>query len=279
MKIGNFHGNQIDFWFPLEGFKMTLRSFLFFYILICFPFFANSETQHNCVKIGDRINCSSQSREEANTPPTTYRLGSKAYCLVSKMPTKKYFCNYETYDKCLVFANVDNLSGMNKSSCTPNSAFRSSDVKNSEIYTRDDSVPSERGYSRGGRSEESHDSIAALTTAFQEGDYETAAKLALSNPNNPVAQALLAAMYAEGKGVPKDKKQSTKWLERAANNGVREAQEVLGKNKDRTERRPDNYSNDDYRFILGDGLYLQGQPCVYQRDCSHGFSCELGVCK
>lgn len=246
---------------------MMLRIYFSFSILICFPFFVNSETVHNCVKNGDRFDCSSQSREEANTPPTTYRLGSRAYCLVSKVPLTRYFCNYDTYDQCLAFANANNLGGTNNSSCIQNSVFRGYDRQNNENYPRNSRV------------ENTQDNIAALLAAVEEKDYETALRLALNNQNDPYAQLILGAMYADGKGVAKDKKQAIKWMERAANNGVKEAQEFLEELRGGKRKAESFYYHKENFAPIYDGKNNEGESCIYQSECGSGLVCRYGECQ
>lgn len=63
----------------------------------------------NCVQQGNRISCVSETLEEANTPPTYYKLGSGEWCLVSKAPIPKYNCGYQSFERCQAAANIDNL--------------------------------------------------------------------------------------------------------------------------------------------------------------------------
>lgn len=79
----------------------------------------------NCVQQGNRINCVSETLEEANTPPTYNKLGGGEWCLVSKAPVAKYSCSFTTYESCQAAANVDNnYKQVPVSSCIRNSQYR-----------------------------------------------------------------------------------------------------------------------------------------------------------
>ncbi len=62
--------------------------------------------------------------------------------------------------------------------------------------------------------------------AFQRGLYLTAFNLAKpqAEKGDPASQTLLAEIYARGLGVPANQKLAAQWYEKAANNGVVEAQ-------------------------------------------------------
>jgi TPR repeat protein len=66
--------------------------------------------------------------------------------------------------------------------------------------------------------------------AYKSGDYATALKLVLplAEQGNPMAQYLLGTMYAWGRGVPKDYKQTLVWYRKSAELGLPMAQDTLG---------------------------------------------------
>ena len=66
--------------------------------------------------------------------------------------------------------------------------------------------------------------------AYDKKDYKTAYKLwlSLAEQGNAESQFNLGEMYAWGKGVPRDSKESVKWYRLSAEQGNAEAQEALG---------------------------------------------------
>ena len=71
--------------------------------------------------------------------------------------------------------------------------------------------------------------------AYERGDYSTALKefRPLVDQGDPLAQATLGLMYAEGQGVPQDYVLAHMWMNLAAAKGVKEAV----KNRDFLEKR------------------------------------------
>ena len=65
--------------------------------------------------------------------------------------------------------------------------------------------------------------------AFVRGDYEIAIKelRPLAEQGNAEAQKNLGKMYADGRGVAKDRAEAVKWYRKAADQGHTEAQKVL----------------------------------------------------
>lgn len=79
--------------------------------------------------------------------------------------------------------------------------------------------------------------------AYKKGNYETAAKefLPLAKNNDHRAMYALGSMYAVGRGVPMDLKESFKWFQKAANHGRPDAQYKLGLMYDRGLGARQNY--------------------------------------
>ena len=234
---------------------------------------AHAETLTNCVRTGNTVNCTTQSREATNTPPSYRRLGSKEWCLVSNAPIKKYFCSYDSFDGCMVAANIDNLNGP-ISSCIKNSGYRS---------------PSSQEASGG--SGAGHDPVKAGWVALKNGDYQTAAQIFLANEHNPQAQMALGLMYGAGQGVPKNLEQARTWLLRAKRNGVKEADDGLklveGEISSASKSVGDACRIDSdcnhYRLGCSNGTCLDigktiGESCRTGLDCKPDAFCVLGQC-
>lgn len=87
------------------------------------------------------------------------------------------------------------------------------------------------GYLEFGISDEDryHDAIEA----YQEGNYFKTYNLMtrLANDENVDAQAMLASLYFEGKGVDADKEQAIFWYQKAAEHGNAEAIAFIENNK------------------------------------------------
>lgn len=212
-----------------------------------------AETLTNCVRIGNTLNCSSQSREATNTPPSYNRLGGKPWCLVSNGPIKKFFCNYDSYDNCMVSANIDNLRGP-ISSCIQNAGYQ------------------ERGTQEGSRGyEPSYDPLKAARVAYKNGDYQTASRIFLANEHVPQAQMALGVMYALGEGLPKDFEQAKIWLLRAKQSGVAEASELLNELERETSMSLEsNRQRYDKR---------EGESCSSHSECADLLKCRNGTCE
>lgn len=223
---------------------------------------AHAETLTNCVRTGNTVNCTSQSREAANTPPSFQRLGGKAWCLVSNAPIKKYFCSYDSFDACMVAANIDNLNGP-VSSCIKNSGSRSSSSQEAS-----------------GGSGAGHDPVKAGWVALKNGDYQTAAQIFLANEHNPQAQMALGLMYGAGQGVPKNLEQARTWLLRAKRNGVKEADDGLKLVENEIaatslqQTLPTMSSPDNTKREKADG-----EICSSHVECSGVLKCRDGFCK
>jgi TPR repeat protein len=72
--------------------------------------------------------------------------------------------------------------------------------------------------------------IEDANAAYARGDYATALRLfrRLADQGNTSAQAHLADMYANGKGVSRDYTEAVNWLRKGAEQGVADAQSALG---------------------------------------------------
>lgn len=68
-------------------------------------------------------------------------------------------------------------------------------------------------------------------SAYKKGDFKTAFTILedLASQGDGKAQAVLGAMYSEGKGVKQDYKKAIEWHEKAAYQGYSVAQYNLGK--------------------------------------------------
>jgi len=66
--------------------------------------------------------------------------------------------------------------------------------------------------------------------AFERGNFKTAIAMftKAANKGDAKAQAMLGAVYAEGRGVPQDHKQAVSWFRKAAEQGDAKAQAYLG---------------------------------------------------
>ncbi len=66
--------------------------------------------------------------------------------------------------------------------------------------------------------------------AYERGDYETALKefRPLADQGDPLAQATLGLMYAEGEGVAQDYQEAVRWYRLAAEQGHASGQFSLG---------------------------------------------------
>lgn len=69
-----------------------------------------------------------------------------------------------------------------------------------------------------------------IKDAYWRGDYEAVLKelLPYAEGGDAMAQAMLAQLYADGKGVPQDYAEAARWYRLAANQGHAEAQNNLG---------------------------------------------------
>lgn len=214
---------------------------------------SQAETVTNCVRTGNTVNCTSDSREAVNTPPSYRRLGGKAWCLVSNGPIKKYFCSYDSYDGCMIAANIDNLNGP-VSSCIQNTGYRPSQSQDSSDGNVGGSDPLKAGW-----------------VAYTKGDYQTAAHIFLANENNPQAQLALGLMYGLGQGVPKNLEQAKKWLLRAKRNGVAEANDALKAVEKETQ---DSFEPNKQHYDQ-----KEGESCSAHSECSGLMKCMNGTCK
>jgi uncharacterized protein len=72
--------------------------------------------------------------------------------------------------------------------------------------------------------------FAAGLTAYQKGDYTTAAKewRPLAEEGDAATQFNLGLLYLDGHGVPQDYAEAAKWFRRSAEQGYTEAQHNLG---------------------------------------------------
>jgi TPR repeat protein len=72
--------------------------------------------------------------------------------------------------------------------------------------------------------------FAAALTAYQQGDYVTAAKewRALADQGDSGAQFNLGLLYYDGKGVPQDFSEAANWFRRAAEQDYEKAEHNLG---------------------------------------------------
>ena len=72
--------------------------------------------------------------------------------------------------------------------------------------------------------------LQRATTAYKEGDYDTALQIftSLAEKGDIVAQFNLAKMYRKGTGVPKDYKAAVKWFTLSAEQGNAKTQYHLG---------------------------------------------------
>jgi TPR repeat protein len=72
--------------------------------------------------------------------------------------------------------------------------------------------------------------FAAGLTAYQQGDFVTAAKewRALADQGDSSAQFNLALLYYDGKGVPQDYTEAANWFRRAAEQDYQKAEHNLG---------------------------------------------------
>ena len=70
----------------------------------------------------------------------------------------------------------------------------------------------------------------AAKNAYLKADYSTALSIArpLADKGDPEAMVLLSLMYDNGQGVPRDEKQATEWLTKAADKNHSNAQHDLG---------------------------------------------------
>ena len=68
--------------------------------------------------------------------------------------------------------------------------------------------------------------MIALAPVYSRGDYAAVLRdvRPLAESGDGEAQAYLAHLYATGRGVPKDAAEATKWIIRAAKNGIPVAQ-------------------------------------------------------
>ncbi len=66
--------------------------------------------------------------------------------------------------------------------------------------------------------------------AYERGDYATALQkwLPLAEQGGAMAQAMIGSMYDEGMGVPQNDAEAVKWYRRAADQGITQAQTLLG---------------------------------------------------
>ena len=161
-----------------------------------------AETITNCAKVGIEVNCTSKSREEADTPSSNIKLGSLEWCLVSNSRTKQYSCGYNTKADCQNWVTIDQSIGIH-ASCIRN-----------DQYTESNNTS--------GSSE-----LNAGFEAFQNHDFQTAAGIFQRFPDNVDAQVRLGAMYSGGAGVPKDLIRAEYWMRRAAAGGNSVAKEYL----------------------------------------------------
>lgn len=247
--VESMRGTVLDHIYSADKY---MKQFIFAFTFALLAMAVEADTLTNCVRIGNTVNCTSQSREAANTPPSYQRLGSKSWCLVSNAPIKKFFCSYDSYDSCMVAANIDNLRGP-VSSCIQNTAYQ-------ERTTREVSGNSESGY----------DPIKAAWVAYKNGDYQTASRIFLANEHVPLAQLALGIMYTSGYGVPKDLGQAKNWLLRAKQSGVAEASEFL---KELESESSEPLESPTQRYDK-----REGEHCSIHSECIDMLKCRNGTC-
>lgn len=230
-----------------------MKKLIFAFGIALFVTTAGADTLTNCVRVGNTVNCTSESREAANTPPSYYRMGGRPWCLVSNAPIKKFFCNYDSYDGCMVAANIDNLRGP-VSSCIQNNGYQ-------------ERTPQGEPRTNGAGNEP----LRAAWVAYKNGDFQTASRIFLANEHLPQAQMALGIMYSLGEGVPKDLGQAKKWLLRAKQNGVAEASDFL---KELDTETSVSIEPNGQRYDK-----KEGESCSSHSECSDLLKCRNGTCK